>query len=231
MHWEATCFDTRSIEENASDCCPPTLAWNWLEADDVEIPSAASPPVHRLAIISGFSCTAAACGHLCASSKRLRRHWSESHGVKDPPFACGRSVNLQTFFRGTKLRYFEVASVDGTVVTKKSDGLAAQQRPAEPAVELEFSTEPTRFQLLSFMKTIQCCADSILALYSAAHNVNITRPASSQAKCLGNSFDAASPSDAAPALVKRLQSLPYRMAEVLEKPDRGRGLHYRTCCH
>ena len=43
----------------------------------------------------------------------MRRHWSEIHGQSEPPSnssPIARSVKLQTFFRGTKLRYFEVAS-------------------------------------------------------------------------------------------------------------------------
>ncbi|OQD61594.1 hypothetical protein PENPOL_c016G02297 [Penicillium polonicum] len=51
------------------------------------------------------------CGHLCASSKRMRRHWSDVHNISGPnDFAShARSVKLQTFFRGTKLKYFEVS--------------------------------------------------------------------------------------------------------------------------
>jgi hypothetical protein len=42
----------------------------------------------------------------------MRRHQSESHGIS----SLAHPVNLQTFFRGTKLRYFEVSSLaaDGT---------------------------------------------------------------------------------------------------------------------
>ena len=100
-----------------------------LEPDDVQRPPAGSPPVEGLPIISGYRCTATGCESLCASSKRVRRHWSESHGLSDPPDSFARSASLQTFFRGTKLRYFEVASPKATagrpLVT--SDGRLAQQ--------------------------------------------------------------------------------------------------------
>ena len=79
------------------------------EPDDVPLPPAGSPAVDGLPVIQGCRCTAAGCGNLCASAKRMRRHWSESHGVSDPPESAARGVHLQTFFRGTKLRYFEVA--------------------------------------------------------------------------------------------------------------------------
>jgi hypothetical protein len=81
-----------------------------LEPDEVPLPPAGSPPVDGLPVISGFRCTASGCVRLCASSKRMRRHWSESHDVSDPPDSFASSVNIQTFFRGTKLRYFEVGS-------------------------------------------------------------------------------------------------------------------------
>ncbi|KAK5075644.1 hypothetical protein LTR70_010081 [Exophiala xenobiotica] len=85
-----------------------------LEADDVQLPLAGSPPVHELPIFPGYRCTATGCESLYASFKRVRRHCSQSHGVSDPPESFARSVNLQTFFRGTKLRYFEVDSPKAT---------------------------------------------------------------------------------------------------------------------
>ncbi|KAK9242873.1 hypothetical protein V1506DRAFT_546202 [Lipomyces tetrasporus] len=80
------------------------------EPHHVPLPTPASPPIDALPIISGYRCTAVGCGNLCASSKRMRRHLSEIHGLSDPPNSSSfaRPVKLQTFFRGTKLRYFEV---------------------------------------------------------------------------------------------------------------------------
>ncbi|KAK3387929.1 hypothetical protein B0H63DRAFT_392579 [Podospora didyma] len=83
-----------------------------LDPDDVQNPPAGSRPLDGLPIISGFKCIAAdGCGSVCASSKRMRRHWSETHGVSDPSpdGAFFRVTSLQTLFKGTKLRYFEVA--------------------------------------------------------------------------------------------------------------------------
>ena len=82
------------------------------EPHHVPLPTPASPPIDALPIISGYRCAADGCGNLCASSKRMRRHRNEIHGLSEPSDSSSfaRSVKLQTFFRGTKLRYFEVAS-------------------------------------------------------------------------------------------------------------------------
>lgn len=90
------------------------------EPHNVPLPTSASPPIDGLPIISGYRCTVIGCGHLCASSKRMRRHWSEIHGLSEVSIstflAC--PVKIQTFFRGTKLRYFEVTPLQapGTAI-------------------------------------------------------------------------------------------------------------------
>ena len=207
-----------------------------LEPDEVEEPLAASPPVDGLAVISGLRCNA--CRHLCASSKRLRRHWSESHGVKDPAPPCGRSVNLQTFFRGTKLRYFEVAADTVRAVTRDSDGRAEResdvlaatppiaQTPDLPstfeAPEIGQATTPApaAFGVQSFMTTIQSCADQFLALRFAASSDDATEEAFNRAANHRESNSEADGLSNAPAkLLERVRTLPYRMAEALEKPD------------
>lgn len=80
-----------------------------LEPDDVLPLPPGSTPVDGLPVISGYKCTFSGCESLYASSKRMKRHWSEVHGVTGAPDSCYRLTNLQTFFRGPKLRYFEVA--------------------------------------------------------------------------------------------------------------------------
>lgn len=82
------------------------------EPQDVTPPSSSSPPIEALPVIAGYCCTAAGCESLCASIKRMKRHWSEIHGPDEPLPAfssLARPAKLQTFFRGTKLKYFEVA--------------------------------------------------------------------------------------------------------------------------
>ncbi|KAK7429829.1 hypothetical protein QQZ08_003674 [Neonectria magnoliae] len=99
-----------------------------IEPDHVQLSSAGSPPIDGLPVISSYKCTAAGCGRLYASSKRMRRHWSESHGVSDLAESAASSVALQTFFRGTKLRYFEVmvSTASSTAVVATT---ATEERP------------------------------------------------------------------------------------------------------
>ena len=86
---------------------------NVLEPDEVPLPSPNSLPIDALPTISGFRCKSSGCGSLYASFKRMRRHWSEIHGLSEASSdfsSCAYPVKLQTFFRGTKIKYFEVAS-------------------------------------------------------------------------------------------------------------------------
>lgn len=81
---------------------------NLLESEDVALPPPTSPPIDSLPIISGYRCMIAGCENLCASSKRMTRHQREIHKLPNSPLYA-RPAKLQTFFRGTKVRYFEVA--------------------------------------------------------------------------------------------------------------------------
>lgn len=83
-----------------------------LDPDDVPVPAPGSSPISILPILSGYGCTVADCRHSTASDKRMKRHWSDVHsfGGSIPLLSTfTRSVKLQTFFRGTKVSYFEVA--------------------------------------------------------------------------------------------------------------------------
>ncbi|KAK7424452.1 hypothetical protein QQX98_000417 [Neonectria punicea] len=115
-----------------------------VEPDHVQLPPAGSPPVDGLPVISGYKCTAAGCGRLYASSKRMRRHWSESHGVSDPAESAASSVALQTFFRGTKLRYFEVmvptASSTAVVATTATEERPLVSTPSPSPCHLDLET-------------------------------------------------------------------------------------------
>lgn len=95
-----------------------------LEPHHVPLPAPGSPPVDALPILSGYCCTAEGCRHLTASSKRMKRHWSEIHGLDGSvPLSSSfaRPVKLQTFFRGTKVRYFEVAPPTAPLVNADDD--------------------------------------------------------------------------------------------------------------
>ncbi|ORY02173.1 hypothetical protein BCR34DRAFT_493358 [Clohesyomyces aquaticus] len=83
--------------------------FNIYEPDEVPLPAPGSPPIDALPVISGYRCTTPGCANLCASFKRMKRHHSEVHGTVDSSIATSFScpVKLQTFFRGTKIKYFE----------------------------------------------------------------------------------------------------------------------------
>lgn len=100
------------------------------ELDNILLPSPSTRPVDVLPVVSGYSCTMAGCGHLCASSKRMRRHWSDAHRISElNDFAShARSVKLQTFFRGTKIRYFEVSVASGATELQDSDEAGGHDR-------------------------------------------------------------------------------------------------------
>ncbi|THX62013.1 hypothetical protein D6D06_00224 [Aureobasidium pullulans] len=96
-----------------------------LEPDDVLSPTVDSPPVEGISILAGYRCTLPDCQHLTVSEKRMKRHWSETHGSdktipKLSTFAV--AVSLQTFFRGTKVKYFEVTPLTFPSAESHEDG-------------------------------------------------------------------------------------------------------------
>ncbi|KAJ4990770.1 C6 zinc finger domain-containing protein [Stagonosporopsis vannaccii] len=96
------------------------------EPDNVPLPPPTSKPLEALPTIPGLRCNFEECGSLYASSKRMRRHQLESHDMceANKPVSMACSVTLQTFFRGTKIKYFEVTSVDSAATNKTNDELA-----------------------------------------------------------------------------------------------------------
>jgi hypothetical protein len=84
-----------------------------LEPNEVAIPAPTSPALAYLTNFSGLKCTVPQCGHLTVSTKRMKLHWRQVHHSLELPIDVrdqARSVTLQTFFRGNKVRYFEVES-------------------------------------------------------------------------------------------------------------------------
>lgn len=95
--------------------------------ENVSLPDSNSEPLLNLPVHSGYKCEHLGCDHACVSSKRMSQHWSEQHDVghhikfvvdgeisllqsqeHDSRNVKSRSAYLQTFFRGNKIRYFEV---------------------------------------------------------------------------------------------------------------------------
>ncbi|KAJ5433176.1 uncharacterized protein N7458_012332 [Penicillium daleae] len=112
-----------------------------VEPDDLLLPTPDTLPVAALPVMSGHGCTVTGCGYLCASSKRMRRHWSDAHGVNgsDNMSSLERSVKLQTFFRGTKLKYFEVAATSSYPEPRISDDKSGHGRGG---LKLNAATSP-----------------------------------------------------------------------------------------
>ncbi len=105
-----------------------------LEPHRVPLPAPGLPPVDALPVLSGYHCTVAGCRHLTASSKRMKRHWSDIHslgGSVPLSSSFARPVKLQTFFRGTKIRYFEVAPPTTLLVNTDDDGVAGEDDHGE----------------------------------------------------------------------------------------------------
>jgi hypothetical protein len=91
----------------------PTSSPDLREPDSVPIPDPTTPPIASLPLLDGYRCLHAECTNLCASVKRMRRHWADVHGSVGVGFlAMAREVKMQTFFRGTKIRYFEVGELN-----------------------------------------------------------------------------------------------------------------------
>ena len=116
-----------------------------LEPHYVPLPAPGSPPINALPILSGYRCTASGCQHLTASSKRMKRHWSEIHGLGGSvPLSSSfaRPVKLQTFFRGTKIRYFEVAWPTEPLDNTDDDGDDDGDDPEEEGYSAIIATPP-----------------------------------------------------------------------------------------
>lgn len=113
------------------------------EPDQVVPPPNPPAPIDGLAVIPGYRCAADGCGALCASSKRMRRHWSEAHGTTEGTLSSlAEEVHLQTFFRGTKLRYFQVAADSNTNGRERFSVDEARQSPAADRGDDGGNTQP-----------------------------------------------------------------------------------------
>ncbi|KAI0202002.1 hypothetical protein F4808DRAFT_91756 [Astrocystis sublimbata] len=79
-----------------------------LQPDRVGVPTSDSPRVSGLPVLSGCRCAASKCKYACTSVKRMCQHWSDVHDEPNSKLIKYREAKLQTFFRGNKIRYFEV---------------------------------------------------------------------------------------------------------------------------
>jgi hypothetical protein len=100
---------------------------NMLQPDEVPVPPPTSPAINYLSKFPGLRCTVSGCGHLTVSTKRMQLHWKQSPDHAAPTTvlsSLASDVTLQTFFRGNKLRYFEVESTHAAAAssTGSNDG-------------------------------------------------------------------------------------------------------------
>lgn len=96
--------------------------------DKVGVPAADSRRIAHLPVLSGFKCAADECSYACTSIKRMRQHWSEIHEEPNSKAIKHREAKLQTFFRGNKIRYFEVEGPrDSHCWTQKGNLLAVKK--------------------------------------------------------------------------------------------------------
>ena len=76
------------------------------QPNEVRLPDDTQFPVPFLPVQNGLACRFNGCRHLCATTKRMKHHWTSVHGsTMREDFDC-RAVPIQTFFRGNALRYF-----------------------------------------------------------------------------------------------------------------------------
>lgn len=79
-----------------------------VDPDDIVSPSAHTSPLPDIPVFEGLACCAPGCDHLCISPKRMKQHWRVAHHESDSEQMRSRPARMQTFFRGTKIHYFEV---------------------------------------------------------------------------------------------------------------------------
>ncbi|OQV08772.1 Fungal specific transcription factor domain-containing protein [Cladophialophora immunda] len=81
-----------------------------LNPAEVNTPPAGISALPYLQVSEGYRCSYPTCAHLCISAKRMSLHLHECHKeihAIDVEIHAQR-VHIQTFFRGNKVRYFEV---------------------------------------------------------------------------------------------------------------------------
>lgn len=93
-------------------------ALNLLDPEEVPCPSPKSKPFPHLSVAAGYRCTLPGCDHLCISQKRMSQHLREHHGRSRNRDLerCSQQAHMQTFFKGNKVRYFEVQLDPGTLL-------------------------------------------------------------------------------------------------------------------
>lgn len=100
-----------------------TLGLDLADPKKVVPPEPHDAPAPFIPIQKGVACSVRDCDHLCVTIKRMKRHWAVVHKDMHTDGIKWHPVNLQTFFRGNRLRYFrvDVSSTPGSQPEPKSD--------------------------------------------------------------------------------------------------------------
>ncbi|KAK4497968.1 hypothetical protein PRZ48_010624 [Zasmidium cellare] len=99
------------------------------EPEDVPVPAVDETAVEGLPVGEGWVCEWEGCGHACMAEKRMAAHWREVHDRHHVSEVRARRARLQTFFRGSKTRYFEVERGVVVKVEEGGDGEGGGRRP------------------------------------------------------------------------------------------------------
>ncbi|KAI0873008.1 hypothetical protein GGS24DRAFT_409312 [Hypoxylon argillaceum] len=120
----------------------------------VGAPTPDSRRIADLPVLSGFRCDTAECNYACTSVKRMCQHWSEVHDEPNSKAISYREARLQTFFRGNKIRYFEVEGPKDVLqcCTHTKTQLATKRPSTLPPIgSSEIQAPPLDHQSLLYM--------------------------------------------------------------------------------
>ncbi|KAI1130744.1 hypothetical protein F5Y10DRAFT_235075 [Nemania abortiva] len=100
----------------------------------VGVPASDSRRIADLPVLFGFRCSAPDCNYACTSTKRMCQHWSEVHNEPNSKAIKYREARLQTFFRGNKIRYFEVEGPKDVQCGMRKESQLATRESSVPSL-------------------------------------------------------------------------------------------------
>ena len=98
------------------------------QPEDVPFPPYNSVALPDLPVYKGYRCNASGCSRAFVSQKRMNQHWSESHQECSSVDVDCRPTHLQTFFKGNKIRYFEVIPPSGRAISQPTSNESLTHR-------------------------------------------------------------------------------------------------------
>ncbi|KAI0913813.1 hypothetical protein F4823DRAFT_503905 [Ustulina deusta] len=124
--------------------------------DRVGVPASDSRRIEGLPVLSGFKCDTAKCNYACTSVKRMCQHWSEVHDEPNSKAIKYREARLQTFFRGNKIRYFEVEGPKNSQCWTQKESQLAIKPPGllSPADSADETLDEIQAPLLDYQSLL-----------------------------------------------------------------------------